>query len=78
MKRITLQLTDATGIVEDESEILLGDNDTLIMQYPEGMKTEHVRKAFNIVKSALENGTGIIGIPNSLTFKVIKKEISND
>lgn len=71
MKKFTLQLQDVHGNVEKENEIVIGDNDTLIMQYPEGMTSNHAYETYHILNNALESG-GIAGLPNTITFKVIK------
>lgn len=71
MKKFKLQLQDIDGNVEKESEIELGENDTLIMQFPKEVTIERARTVYEIVKEGINNGRFIV-IPNEITFKVIK------
>jgi hypothetical protein len=72
MKRFTLQLQSIDGTVEKESEVVIGDNDILVMQFPKDMPLQQAHKAFEMLSKAVESGN-IVGLPNSITFKVIKK-----
>jgi hypothetical protein len=71
MKKFTLQLQDTYGKIETESEVTIGENDVLIMQFPEEMRLDHASQYFNLLKNGIENG-GAVGLPNTITFMIIK------
>lgn len=73
MKKFTLQLQNINGEIESEEEVVIGDDNILVMQYPEDITMETAYKMFDMLKRAIEKG-GVVGLPNTITFKVIKKE----
>jgi hypothetical protein len=73
MKKIKLQLQDINGEVHAESEVTVGDKDTLVVQFPDDMPLDMASNLFDMVQSALSRDKGIIGVPNSVSFLVIKK-----
>ncbi len=72
MKKVTLQLQNINGEIEEEKEVVIGDNDILVMQYHENMTLQNAHKAFGIIEKGMETG-GLVGIPSGITFTVIKK-----
>jgi hypothetical protein len=71
MKKFTLQLQDIYGNVEKENDVIISDNDTLIMQFPESMTLDQAHHCFKLLNKSIESG-GIAGLPNTITFKIIK------
>lgn len=71
MKKFKLQLEDVNGNVQEESELVLGESDTLIMQYPEDMTLEKAHQVYNAIRDGIGKGE-VLGVPTSIQFKVIK------
>lgn len=71
MKKFKLQLQDINGEVEEETELVLGENDILIMQYPNTYKARDVVKMYEYFSKSVEQG-GVVAMPESIKFKVIK------
>jgi hypothetical protein len=69
---ITLQLKDTDGNIKEEKQIEIHEGDTLIMRYDESVTLESVHKAYNILLNGLERGLKIIGVPQGVTFEVLK------
>lgn len=72
MKSIKIQLENAKGEVVEESTVTIGDKDTLIMQFPEEMTIEKATRCYKMLKAGLEDNQDLIGLPQEITFKVIK------
>jgi hypothetical protein len=77
MKKVNLQLQNINGEVEKEKEITIGDNDTLIMHFPKEMTLEEAHNHFERLSNAIEIG-GVVGILNTISFSIIKKEKNNE
>lgn len=71
MKKVTIQLENADGIIEKENELFVGNNDTLVMQYPESMTLEQAHNCYQVFKDGIENNR-VIGLPNTIVIKVIR------
>jgi len=76
MKKLTLQLENIEGVIEQESQISMGDNDILVMQYPERMTLAEAYESFEILENSFINNVSVIAMPSDLTFKVIKNKRS--
>lgn len=73
-KRVNLQFENAKGIVQYEDEIYIGEDDTLIVQYPERkMSHKEVHQLFEGLREGLQKRGNAIAVPESITFKVLKK-----
>lgn len=71
MKKLKLQLQNIYGEVVEESEIIIGENDTLIVQFPSYMPMNILSKCFEHLKDQIGTG-GIVGLPEEIKLKVIK------
>lgn len=75
MRTFTLQLHDVNGTVEEEKEIVLGEHDTLVMQYPDDMHRDEAFQNFKGLTRGIETG-GVVGLVNTITLTVVKKEVN--
>ena len=74
MKKLNLQLQNSEGEVLEEKQIQIGDDDTLVMHYPSDMSLEEAYQYFELVKESIKAGGEFIGVVNTISFSVIKKE----
>jgi hypothetical protein len=72
MRKLKLQLMDDQGNIQDEKEIQVNENELLIMKYPKEMAFEQAESCFRGLKYALIEGKSALGIPDSITFEVLK------
>lgn len=69
-----LQITDIDGIVLQEKEITLTDEDTLVMVFDDKeVSIEMATNFFKMISEGLENNSKLVAIPKSVELQVIKK-----
>lgn len=70
MKKIKLQFQNSNGNVEAETEVVIGDKDILVIQYPDSFTNLQLSKLLDRLPKMLEKG--LVVVPSSIEFKVIK------
>lgn len=68
-----LQIKNIDGEVIKESNINVGENDTIVITFPKGYSPASTSKVFEAIKNKLESG-GIIGVPEGFGITIISKK----
>jgi len=68
------QLTDLEGNVLEETEVVLGEKDVLLLEKSDDMSIAYAGEWFNNITKALSRKADIIVYPEGFTFKVLKKQ----
>ena len=71
MQKFRLQLQDIDGNVEEQKELILRENDTLIIQFDENTTLQQAQTIFQMFERAVEDG-GFIGIPKGIEISILK------
>lgn len=67
------RLVDDKDNVIEETEIVIGESDTLLMSFKSDMSLDLVRTAFDTIRNGLECDATLIAYPQGITLKVLKK-----